>query len=99
MPEEVYRCAFCEKKLRSGAAVFGLGARLREGLEYPGGVGRMTAVELPLQGKSLRCMVTADGSQAKMDGWDLIFMVCSEECGGELKEMLESEGDLFEEIM
>jgi hypothetical protein len=44
-------------------------------------------------------MVTADGSQAKMDGWDLIFMVCSEECGGELKEMLEAEGDLFEEIM
>jgi hypothetical protein len=93
-----YKCAYCEKKMRSGAEVYGLGVRLREGLEYPGAVRRTMAVSLPVQGREFACMVTADASQAKLEGWDLIFMVCSEKCGTGLKSLLEEE-DLFEEIM
>jgi len=93
-----YKCALCEKKMRSGAEVYGLGVKLKEGLEYPGAVGRTMAVHLPVQGREIECMVTADGSQARLEGWDLIFMVCSEDCGVELKSLLETE-DLFEEIM
>lgn len=99
MKDEAYRCAFCEKRIRSGSEVYGLGVKLREGLEYPGGVGRMTTVHLPLQGRAYQCMATADDSQAKLEGWDLIFMVCSEKCGSELKDVLEEEKGLFEEIM
>ena len=95
---ETYKCAYCECKLRSGVEVYGLGAQLKDELEYPGSVGRSMAVELPIQGRELECMVTADGSQARLEGWDLIFMVCSEECGAGLKALLEKE-DLFEEIM
>jgi hypothetical protein len=95
---DTYKCAYCEKKMHSGTEVYGLGVRLKEGLEYPGAVGRTMAVLLPVQGRELECMVTADGSQAKLEGWDLIFMVCSEECGTGLKSLLEEE-DLFEEIM
>jgi hypothetical protein len=98
MSDGTYRCAYCEKKLHSGAEVFGLGARLKEELEYPGAVGRSMTVELPVQGRELECMVTADGSQARLEGWDLIFMVCSEECGAALKALLQGE-DLFEEMM
>lgn len=98
MSDAAYRCAQCEKKIRSGAEVYGLGVRLKEGLEYPGAVGRAMTVELPVQGREVACMVTADGSQARAEGWDLIFMVCSEECGGALKALLEEE-DLFEDIM
>src|SRR4030042_6817805 len=98
MSNEVYKCCFCEKKIRPGADVYGLGVKLKEGLEYPDGVGRMTAVHLPLQGKAFPCVATADYSQAKMEGWDLVFMVCSEKCGGGLKGILEEEKGLFEEI-
>ncbi len=98
MGDGIYKCAYCECKLRSGAEVYGLGVRLKEELEYPGAVGRSMTVELPIQGRELECMLTADGSQAKQEGWDLIFMVCSEECGTALKAILEEE-DLFEEIM
>ncbi|MBN2027635.1 MAG: hypothetical protein JW854_12835 [Actinobacteria bacterium] len=93
-----YKCALCEKKMRSGAEVYGLGVKLKQGFEYPGAVGRTMAVHLPVQGREVECMVTADGSQARLEGWDLIFMVCSEKCGAELKSLLEKEG-LFEEIM
>ncbi|MDY6795467.1 MAG: hypothetical protein SWK76_09355 [Actinomycetota bacterium] len=98
MKEESYRCAYCDKKMPSGSEVFGLGVRLKEGMGYPSEVGRMTQVELPLKGKAFKCMVTADGSRAKMEGWDLVFVVCCEKCGDELKDILEAE-DLFEEIM
>lgn len=96
---EVYRCAYCDKKIRSGAEVYGLGVKLRKELEYPGVVGRTMSVHLPIGDRELECMVTADGSQAKAEGWDLIFMVCSEGCGAGLKALLEEEESLFEEIM
>jgi hypothetical protein len=99
MAEETYKCCYCEKKMRSGAEVYGLGVKLKEGLEYPGGIGRRTTVHLPVQGRELECMATADGSQAKMEGWDIIFMICSEKCGESLKVLLEEEEDMFEEIM
>jgi hypothetical protein len=96
---EVYKCAYCEKKMRTGADVYGLGVKLKKELEYPGAVGRTMTVPLPVGGRELECMVTADGSQAKMEGWDLIFMLCSEGCGAGLKSLLEEEEGLFEEIM
>lgn len=99
MSGETYRCANCEKEMRSGEEVYGLGVRLKAGMEYPEGIGRRTAVHLPVRGRMLECMATADGSRARAEGWDLIFMVCSEECGAELKALLESEESLFEEIM
>ncbi len=99
MVDDVYRCAQCGSKIRSGADVYGLGVKLKKELEYPGAVGRSMTVHLPVQGREVECMVTADGSQARAEGWDLIFMVCSEECGAELKSLLEEEGSLFEEIM
>lgn len=99
MGGEVYRCAYCEKKMRSGDEVFGLGVKLREELEYPGAIGRTTAVHLPVGGREIECMAAADASQAKAEGWDLIFMACSEECGAGLKALLEEEDGLFEEIM
>ena len=99
MNDEIYGCAYCERKMRSGVDVYGLGVKLKEELEYPGTVGRTMTVHLPVQGRELECMVTADSSQAKLEGWDLIFMVCSEKCGAGLKALLEEEKDLFEEIM
>ncbi|MFW6114002.1 MAG: hypothetical protein ACOC78_03665 [Actinomycetota bacterium] len=98
MKKDSYSCAYCDKEMRPGTEVFGLGVRLKEGMDYPAGVDRVTQVELPLKGKTFQCMATADGSRAKMEGWDLVFMVCSEECGGELKAILENE-EIFEEVM
>lgn len=99
MGEAIYRCAYCEKEMGSGDDVFGLGVKLKKGLEYPGAVGRTMIVHLPIGGREIECMVTADASQARAEGWDLIFMVCSEDCGTALKALLDSEEGLFEEIM
>lgn len=36
-------------------------------------------------------MVTAQGSEAKKDDKDCMFLLCSEECGKKLKNVLEKE--------
>ncbi|MBC7230613.1 MAG: hypothetical protein H5T74_09530 [Actinobacteria bacterium] len=100
MGGQAYRCAWCRKKIPSGAEVYGLGVRLKEELRYREAVGKASVVHLPAGGRELECMVTADGSQARQEGWDIIFMTCSEKCGRELKNLLEEERQrLFEEIM
>ena len=46
-------------------------------------------------------MVTSEDSEAKRDGNDVMFLVCSEECGKEMKAALEEEkslGDIFQGI-
>ncbi len=93
-----HSCANCGGALSWSEEVFGLGARLRQGLEYPGGVGRSAAVTIPVGEREVECMVAADASPAKAEGWDLVFMVCCEGCGAALKAALEA-GGLFEEIM
>lgn len=98
MEDRVYRCALCEKRIRSGANVYVLGVKLKDEYGYPEGIGRSTAVHLPVGGRELECTATADGSRARLEGWDLIFMLCSEECGSALRDLLKEE-DIFEEIM
>lgn len=47
-------------------------------------------------------VIPTAGSQARLDGHDFMFMVCSEACGSEMKAVLDAEtalGDaLFEDI-
>jgi len=39
-------------------------------------------------------MVTAQGSEAKREGKDCMFLVCSKGCGKKLKNVLEKKGSL-----
>jgi hypothetical protein len=46
-------------------------------------------------------MVTAQGSEARSNGNDCMFLVCSEGCGKKLKRVLEKEissGKMFETV-
>ncbi len=99
MADRVYRCAFCGEKISPGVEIYGLGARLSEEFRYREAVGRATVVALSVGDRELECMVVADGSQAKLEGWDLIFITCSEECGAGLRSLLEKEKSLFDAIM
>jgi len=49
--------------------------------------------------KSVWTIITAKNSDAKKAGNDMIFMLCSEECGYELKEILQAEISFFENIL
>ncbi len=80
--------------------VFAVGAKIRPGVfsEYEGKAIQLMIVS---EDRFVPMMVTTEGSEAKNDGNDIMFMVCSETCGKEMKSALERDkslGDMFEGI-
>ena len=59
-------------------------------------------ISLVTQDRSIIATVTAADSEARQGGYEFMFMVCSEECGSEMKAALEDEAALgnalFQEI-
>jgi hypothetical protein len=53
----------------------------------------------PTLGKTIWSIVPPADSDARKDGKDIMFTLCSEECGDQLKETLEIEKDLGELIL
>ncbi len=91
-------CAWCDKQISEDSEVFGLGVKARQGTGLGSYEGEVTPVCLALAKKTVPAIVTTSTSQAKREGNDLLFMTCSQECAGLLKEALQNEKDLFDEI-
>lgn len=90
-------CAWCGKPIPEGSEVFSLGAKARPGvdLEREGNVLELT---LDATRKALAIIPTQD-SQAKKEGWDLLFTICSEECARTLKEAVQRQIDIVDSIV
>ena len=94
-------CAWCEGHIHDEMEVFGFGAKLRPDIDLSAYEGHCIEVGLVSNEKSVYTMITAEGSEARNDGKDCMFLVCSEECGQNLKSVLEKEislGKMFETV-
>ncbi len=90
-------CAWCGKHIPEDSEVFTLGAKARPGvdLERKGNV-----IELALGAtKKAHAIIPTRDSQAKAAGWDLLFVICSDECARSLKETLQKQIDAVESIL
>lgn len=95
------RCAWCRKHIDENSEVFGLGAKLKPGIDLSSYQSHCIELELPSEEKSVCMIVNTEGSAAKKDGKDGMFMVCSKKCAGNLKRALEedlSSAKLFESL-
>jgi predicted nucleic acid-binding Zn ribbon protein len=90
-------CAWCGKPIPEGSELFSLGAKARPGvdLEREGNVLELT---LDAKRKAL-AIIPAQDSQAKKEGWDLLFTICSEECAKSLKETVQRQIDIIDGIV
>ena len=100
--EAIGKCSWCGKPIPDDTPVFGLSGKKRPGMdvsEFEGGAIRISLVS---QDRHVIAIVPAADSEARQDGYDFMFMVCSEICGFDMKATLEDEialGDaLFGEI-
>jgi len=91
-------CAWCDKRIPDDSEVFGLGVKARHRIGITGREGKVIPVVLALVDKTVPAIVTTGDSQAKRNGYDLLFMCCSRECAGLLKDVLQEERNLFDEI-
>ena len=95
------KCGWCNSRIYDNTEVFSLGARLRSGVDLSEYQSHCIEIALVSREKTLNMMVTVEGSEAKKDNMDAMFMVCSEECGSKLKNALKEEisiGDLFDDV-
>ncbi len=74
---------------------------MRPGIDLSEYEGQTIELTLVTKDRSVPMMVTSKASVAKRDGIDVMFMVCSEKCGKEMKAALEEEkelGDILDRI-
>jgi hypothetical protein len=92
--EAASRCSWCGSKIDEDVPVFGLGGKKRADVdltEYEGSAIRLT---LATQDRDVICIVPAEDSPARADGYDFMFMTCSEECAVEMKSAMEDEASV-----
>lgn len=100
--EALGKCSWCRNKISDEMEVFCLGAKLSPGTDLSGYQSHCIEIELASEKKQVCMMVTAKDSQARNEGNDGMFMVCSEKCGRDLKKRLEKDialGKLFDRIV
>ncbi len=99
--EALNKCTWCQSHIRDHMEVFGLGAKLKPDVDLSEFESHCIQIDLVSEEKPVYMMVTAQGSEAKNDGKDCMFLVCSESCGKKLKTVLEkgiSLGKMFETV-
>jgi hypothetical protein len=95
------QCASCRGTINELTEVFGIGATLKPDVDLSEFESHCIQIDLVSEEKPVYMMVTVPESEAKNDGKDGMFLVCSEGCGKKLKKVLEKEislGKMFENI-
>ena len=94
-PEEALgRCSWCGKPISDDTPVFGFSGKKRPGTdlsEFEGGAIRITLVT---EDRDVIALVPSADSDARGDGADFMFMVCSEDCGSKMKTTMQTETNL-----
>jgi hypothetical protein len=99
--EALSKCAWCQNQISDDMEVFGLGAKLKPNVDLSEYENHCIQIDLVSEEKPVYMMISAQGSQAKSEGKDCMFLVCSERCGKKLKDVLEKEislGKMFNSI-
>ena len=89
----ILTCAWCENPIGPDKEVFGFGAKANPEVDLNNSEGKIIQLPLVKCRKVVPAMVATNDSQAKKEGNDLVFMICSRVCGMTLKEALEEEID------
>jgi hypothetical protein len=85
------RCAWCRKKIGDDVPVYSVGAKKRPGADLSPFEGHGVRMTLVARKRDVIALVPIEDSDARREGYDLLFMVCSEECAAALKSTMEEE--------
>ena len=94
--EALSRCAWCGGYIDENSEVFGLGVTFKPEADLSPYQSHCIELELLSEEKSVLMIVSREGSSARQQGKDGMFMVCSQKCAGRLKKTLEEEVSLSE---
>ena len=90
-------CAWCNQDITSDEDTYGFGAKADPNIDLHDKEGEFVSLNLALIEKTVFALVPPSQSDPRTDGFDFIFLTCSEDCAQSLKEALELERDVFED--
>ena len=99
--EALSKCTWCQEYLGDHSDAFGIGVKLKPANGLSDYETHCIEILLANGEKPVHMLVTPEGSEAKNDGHDGMFLVCSESCAGKLKAALTDEmsrGNFFKSI-
>lgn len=91
-------CAWCKKNIPEDVEVFGISAKVRKGVDIKGKEGKIIPLHLATKKKDVQAVVVTKNSPAKKEGYDLVFLSCSQKCAKSLKTALSAEVKLFGDV-
>ena len=97
--QAISECAWCGESIPLEAPVFGFGGKVRPGVDLTEFEGNPISMSLATQDRSVVAIIPTADSQARLEGYDFIFMVCSQECGFEMRAALETEVALGDALL
>ncbi|QKE76073.1 hypothetical protein HPK19_25035 (plasmid) [Arthrobacter citreus] len=89
------RCAWCMKKIKNDKQVFALSVKFVEDEDFTESEGKIIHIGLRTRNTSVPMIVSGKDSEAKSEGTDGIFALCSEKCYKKMKETLSLELEVF----
>lgn len=96
VPELVTKCAHCGGEIKNDREVFVIFAKLMPGMSPRSAEGGFIELQLIYAERYVPVIVVAQNSDAKRDGYDLIFQACSQKCVNDLHAILQQETSMFE---
>lgn len=95
--ERLFRtCAWCIQEIPEDEDVYGFGAKASRNINLSDKEGEFVSLQLALHEKTIFALVSSSASTARAEGYDLVFITCSEDCAHSLKDTLELERDVFD---
>jgi hypothetical protein len=89
--EALSKCVWCQRHISEDMEVFGCGVKLKPGVDLSEYENHCIQIGMVSEEKPIYMMVTAQGSEAKKEGKDGMFLICSEECAEKLKSAVQKE--------
>ncbi len=95
------KCAWCGSQIDEEFPVYGFGIMFKSAIDLSKFEGKFIELSILTQNKTVPMLITIEGSDAKEDGNDAMFMTCTEKCGKEMKDAMLKEkslGNMFDRI-
>ena len=92
-----HQCAWCENPIHEDEDYYGFGAKSCKDIDLSNKAGQFVSLNLSLQNKTIFALVPEPSSPGELEGHDLVFITCSEDCASSLKEALDLERDVFDD--
>ena len=87
-------CCWCGLKVKNDGPIYAVGCKKRPGIDISKYDSNVMPVKISTIGRTIWSIVPPAESDARREGNDFMFTLCSEDCGDQLKESLDKEKEI-----